>query len=742
MYFSFLNGISSNEKLMSKKLKINNNTDKSSNKTSSFRQFLSTKKIIQSSSYNSLNNSQVKENENNNNILNKNYEQNKVKIIKKTTTAKSKISSKLKRKTLSIPLPRNTIIQIETLKHIDDYKTKVGLNEIRIRICDFCLAFLSLVSIFCAFLDNSYYISKTFAFLEKNFGYKQEDLLYKSNEEIKFYVNQMRKRKISTIENFFRSINLLSSFLCCILLFIKYYCKIILLKIDKKISEYDNYLTSGICHYLLIECLICIISYPPKINKIFHYSHHTVKYTYSLNSIILIFSFFKLYNLFRICFMASQYSSRISETICQTYNIYYGLLFMIRAEINSRPIFFCVICFFIFIMISTVLLNSFEVFGYDIRYGLYGNKGSNDLRKLANNFWLCIITITGIGYGDEYPRTNFGRIVIFITSIFSMFFLGFLIASISGASQFNANEGRAFLKMEKILSNENLQHKSAELIKGILFLRRNFINYKNKLYDKTLLLKERMILFCKFHIDYINYNDELYVARFYSIPMVNLIKSMEYKLYENLFIINKQLDRIDSIDKNLISLENGQKEIDNCLKNVSIFQYKITKFLLEKHNNNYLKRNDIEEVDEDEEKEKEKEESIIKIKKGKSSKKNIIITEIKNDDNMARLELFLDSNRFTKSVLSKPVSENKTILNIPKISPRKHFISPRIRARNFTNIKNKNKIDMKKNANMDKIIKKKYDNTLKRYSNIYRLDTIKENEVKKASSYKNIKIKI
>ena len=157
--------------------------------------------------------------------------------------------------------------------------------------------------------------------------------------------------------------------------------------------------------------------------------------------------------------------------------------------------------------------------------------------------------------------------------------------------------------------------------------------------------------------------------------------------------------------KNLISLENGQKEIDNCLKNVSIFQYKITKFLLEKHNNNYLKRNDIEEVDEDEE--KEKEESIIKIKKGKSSKKNIIITEIKNDENMAKLELFVDSNKFTKSVLSKPVSENKTILNIPKISPRKHFISPRIRARNFTNIKNKNKIEMKKNANLDKIIKKK-----------------------------------
>ena len=739
MNFPFLNGNSSKEKLMAKNIKINSiNTDKSSNKTS-FRHFLSTKKENQTSSYNTLDNSQVKENDHNN-ILYKIYDDNKSKVIKKNSNTKSNISTKLKRKSLRMPFPRNTIIQIETLKHIDDNKTKVGLNLTKIRICDFSLAFLSLVSIFCAFLDNSYFISKSFDYLEKKYGYKPEELMNKTNEEIIFYTNQIGKRKISPIENLFRCLNLISSFLCCIILLIKYYCKIVLLKIDKKISEYDNYFTSGICHYLIIECLICIISYPPKINKVFQYSHHTVKYTYSLNSIILIFSFCKLYNFFRILFMASQYSSRISETICQTYNTNYGLLFMIRAEVNSRPIFFCCVCFLIFITISTILLRSFEVFGYDIRYGLNGNKGNNDLRVLANNFWLSIITITSIGYGDEYPRTNLGRIVIFITSLFGMFFLGFLIANISGASQFDSNEGRAFLKMEKILSNENLQHKSAELIKGLLFIRKNVINYKNKLGDKTTLLKERMILFCKFYNDYTNYSNELYVARFYALPMANLIKSMEYKLYENLSIITKQLDRIDFIDKKLINLEKGQKEIVNSLRNVNLLQDKITKYLLEKHNNNYLKRNDIEEVDEEEE--KEKEESVVKVETNDNIIRKITISEIKNEKPMEKLELFVDSNIYTKSALAKPFKETRSILTIPKISYRKHYISPRIKSRNFTNIKNKTKMESKKNIVVEKIKKKMYDNTIKKCSNLYKLDTINEVEIRKARSNNNRKLKI
>ena len=62
--------------------------------------------------------------------------------------------------------------------------------------------------------------------------------------------------------------------------------------------------------------------------------------------------------------------------------------------------------------------------------------------------------ITGIGYDDQYPRSNLERIVVFLSSIYVMFFLRFLIASISEGIQFNPKEKRAYLKMIKILSKE------------------------------------------------------------------------------------------------------------------------------------------------------------------------------------------------------------------------------------------------------------------------------------------------
>ena len=725
MNFPFVNGNSSNEKLMKKQLNYNINDKNITNKTSSFSHFLTSKKdnLYPSLTNNSLDNSLSKDYDNN--IIFKSFKDNKVRysIAKKNSDQNFTLKTKSKKKTsLRISFPSKTFYQIEALKHSEDFKTKIGLNIIKIKICDFGLAFLSLVSVLCVFFDNEYFIIKTFNYMEKNYGFKSEELNKKTNEEINLYVTLIENRKISFIENFFRYINVLSSFFCCVILCVKYYSRIYLLKIDKKLSENNSLFTSGLFHYFILECIICLISYPPKINKIFYFSTHTVRYIYSINSIILVFSFFKLYNIFKILLIGSQYSSRISEAICQTYKTNFNLLFMIKAEVNSRPIFISSIFFLIFILISTLLLRSFEVFGYDIILGLNGNKGKNDLRKKINNFWLCIITVTGIGYGDEYPRTNLGRIIIFFSSVFGIFFLGFLIASVSSASQFNTKEQRAYLKIKKILSKENLHHKSAELIKGILFLRKNGIIYKNKLGIPLILIKERIILFCKVYNDCRNFNDDLYVSRFYSIPIVNVIKTMECKLYDNLKSVTKHLDTIDSIDNDLLIIKNKQKKIVESLKHINFLQSKITKFLLENHNTNYLKRNEIIEVEEEDE---------------ESNKKEHM--QIDNIFEIDKLEIFPDSSRFTKSILSRETSHKRHNFSMTKLNCKKYFDSQSLPQRKLN--KFKNKFDLNKNNG----ITQNFQNNkpiLRNMTHQYHTEFCKSMRIRRNRSFKSNKINL
>ena len=178
MKFPFIKGIASNNKLIKKHLNPN---DIVSNKTSSLSHFLTTKKDSATQSYtlNTLDISQS--NDTPNGILNKNFPDSKFKpnniILKKNSIKKSNVNVKNKKRNLKIHFPRNTMIQIETLKKINDHKTHYGLYQLRIKLCHFSLALLSLLSIYCSIVDNEYFIEKTFIFLEKKYNFKIEELL-------------------------------------------------------------------------------------------------------------------------------------------------------------------------------------------------------------------------------------------------------------------------------------------------------------------------------------------------------------------------------------------------------------------------------------------------------------------------------------------------------------------------------------------------------------------------------------
>ena len=57
-------------------------------------------------------------------------------------------------------------------------------------------------------------------------------------------------------------------------------------------------------------------------------------------------------------------------------------------------------------------------------------KYSKDLSQLVNNFWLICTSITTVGYGDYYPNTYLGSILVFSAYLIGLFLISLAFASI------------------------------------------------------------------------------------------------------------------------------------------------------------------------------------------------------------------------------------------------------------------------------------------------------------------------
>jgi potassium intermediate/small conductance calcium-activated channel subfamily N protein 2 len=57
--------------------------------------------------------------------------------------------------------------------------------------------------------------------------------------------------------------------------------------------------------------------------------------------------------------------------------------------------------------------------------------------KVINCIWVTIILIATVGYGDYYPRTLLGRLILTIAAFWGSFIISLLLIKISQNSRYN-----------------------------------------------------------------------------------------------------------------------------------------------------------------------------------------------------------------------------------------------------------------------------------------------------------------
>lgn len=69
-----------------------------------------------------------------------------------------------------------------------------------------------------------------------------------------------------------------------------------------------------------------------------------------------------------------------------------------------------------------------------------------------------------MGYGDFYPRTPFGRIVIIFCCIYGVTVVSLIIVTITNTLNLNGKENMAFITLEKLQIRSQMSDLSAKII--------------------------------------------------------------------------------------------------------------------------------------------------------------------------------------------------------------------------------------------------------------------------------------
>lgn len=132
-------------------------------------------------------------------------------------------------------------------------------------------------------------------------------------------------------------------------------------------------------------------------------------------------------------------------------------MFAIRALMEKNPFKFN----------SSILLLSIAIFGQAVRIceaPLSRITPEMDHFDYQNSMWSVILTMTTVGYGDIYPRTFAGRVMIFIVSMVGVVIVSIVVVTVMNIFQMSPLESKAYTVIKKINIRKRMKSSAANII--------------------------------------------------------------------------------------------------------------------------------------------------------------------------------------------------------------------------------------------------------------------------------------
>eukprot|EP01017_Pseudomicrothorax_dubius_P037983 TRINITY_DN5636_c0_g1_i5.p1 TRINITY_DN5636_c0_g1~~TRINITY_DN5636_c0_g1_i5.p1 ORF type:complete len:394 (+),score=93.45 TRINITY_DN5636_c0_g1_i5:76-1257(+) len=252
-----------------------------------------------------------------------------------------------------------------------------------------------------------------------------------------------------------------------ILLFMTYIRYVAFLEFQKKrnvILNEENLISSGLYIDMLQEFLILLPHPNPFLHSVkFKMVNQALGSTYehNVNEIMNLFQLLKVMVIIRVVLMLSTFFTTSAQRVCSMYAVKPGYLFVIKSLMKAHP----------FQVLFVALIWSILLFAQALRIcerPLNRNDLNMNFGEYKNAIWNVLVTMTTVGYGDYYARTDFGRIVAFFICIWGVCVVSLMVVTLTNFLNMGVLETKAFSIVERLVTKKEVRETAYDLVSHVL----------------------------------------------------------------------------------------------------------------------------------------------------------------------------------------------------------------------------------------------------------------------------------